>query len=482
MLLKNTALFTVGEFASRAGKLLSVYVVALLMSKSDFGTYGFVLSLSLVVMTLFDFGDNSLVVLRLTRSKFSRLLPYFYVAKMTTTFGCGVLVVVAYRFAGHVGGLYPAMLLAFLVYCVTADVQTFLCNAQRARHDFQGEMWSKIIASFGFLTALLIVVVLGMRISVTVALWVQAAAFIVGAMFSFLRILPYLARILPPTRHVRRGVKAILMIGAPMTLATSVGVLQASIDSLVLGGTSHLDANASFTITQRMMQMTYLPIGILVSVALPYLSEGLKSGKRALSSKALDQAFMMLVIAGAVVAQIFVLLGEWAIPYALGQRYADVAQYSEVLALYIIPIYIFPVLTGLLWVMRVVVAAQTLYGLSTVVSFILDVVAIRYFGAFAVVWVAVAINWALLICFILLYRLRVRAWPLRWPTALMGVAGAFSIALPRLLWSRAGLGESALRALIALAFLALLAAMIWWQRHFIRKLAIHRGVPQPGDT
>jgi O-antigen/teichoic acid export membrane protein len=478
MLLKNTALFSVGEFASRAGKLLSVYVVAMAMAKSDFGTYAFVLSLSLVVVTLFDFGDNSLVLLRLTRSKFASLLSYFYLAKLTTTVCCSILVLVAYYFAGHVGGLYPAVLPAFLAFCVTWDVQTFLCNAQRARHDFAGEMWSKIIANFGFLAALLVVIALHTRISVSIALWVQALAFVIGIGFSFRRLHPYLPHILPPRRHAWRGVKAILRIGAPMTLAASVGVLQASIDSLVLGGSSHLDANASFTIAQRMAQMTYLPLGVLVSVALPYLSEGLQSGKRALDAKKLDQAFLSLVMAGAVIAQVFVLIGEWVIPHALGPRYGDVAQYNQVLALYIIPIYIFPVLTGLLWVMRVVVATQSLYGVSTLLSLILDIVAIQHFGPFAVVWVAVIVNWALVISFVLLYRLRIRSWPLRWPTVLVGLLGTVAIGIPRLIWSGVGVGESVLRALIALAFLIVLSVATWRRRIFLRNLAGHSGTPQ----
>jgi O-antigen/teichoic acid export membrane protein len=477
MLLKNTALFSIGEFASRAGKLLSVYVVAMLMAKSDFGTYAFVLSLSLVVMTLFDFGDNNLVLLRLTRAKFASLLPYFYLAKIITTVCCSVLLLIAYYFAGHIGGLYPAVLPAFLLFCVSGDVQTFLCNAQRSRHDFAGEMWSKIIANFGFLAALLAVVALRTHVSVSVALWVQSLAFVIGAGFSFRRLRPHLKGILPLWRHALRGVKAILRIGAPMTLAASVGVLQASIDSLVLGGTSHLDANASFTIAQRMAQMTYLPLGILVSVALPYLSEGLRSGKRAPDVKKLDQIFLGLVMTGAVIAQIFVLIGEWVIPYALGPRYADVAQYSQVLALYIIPIYVFPVLTSLLWVMRVVVATQSLYGISTLLSLVLDLVAIQHYGPFAVVWVAVIINWALAISFVLLYRLRIASWPLRWPTVVVGLAGTASIAVPRLIWSGVGTTESVLRTLIALTFLLVLFAMAWRRRGFIRNLAQHRGTP-----
>jgi hypothetical protein len=93
----------------------------------------------------------------------------------------------------------------------------------------------------------------------------------------------------------------------------------------------------------------------------------------------------------------------------------------------------------------------------------------------------VAVNWALLICFILLYRLRITTWPLRWPTALIGLTGGFSILLPRLLWTGATLAEGMLRALIALALLGLLGSIVWRQRHFVRQLAMHRGAPQPGD-
>src|SRR5476649_2448091 len=113
MLLKNTAIYSIGEFAGRVGKLLSLYLVTLLMSKSEFGTYAFIISAALVVITLFDFGDNTLVVLRLTRAKFSRLLPYFYLAKLTTTISCSALLLIGYFIIGPVGGLYASMLPSF---------------------------------------------------------------------------------------------------------------------------------------------------------------------------------------------------------------------------------------------------------------------------------------------------------------------------------------------------------------------------------
>lgn len=433
MLIRNTWIYLFGEILNRGGKFLAIYMMATLMAKTEFGRYSFVLSICLVVLVFFDFGVNSLVILRTTWKRVGHLIPLFQLTKLVVTlFVCLALASGEVTF-GLIDPIDGRNFTPFLLLCVGWDLQTFTGSALRARLNYVGEMVTKAIANVGFLLVLLVAVLIGLSLDLTAALWLQSAATIVGSIYGLLALRRGLKRWLPPLRHARRGLKSIVKIGAPMTLATSGGVLQLAIDSLVLGSNNYLDANASYTLVQRMGQFAQLPMLVVLFAALPYVVEQLKGGIRRPNVDLLRTIVMLLTWSGIAIGHFFVLAAEWAIPYALGDRYDDVGIYGAVLGLYIIPLYIYPVLTNLLSAMRLVVGVQSLAAASTMVSLILDLIVIRLYGPYAVAWVAVAVAWLFLVACIVFYRIRGCDWPIDLSIFLLAMIGTVTIALPRLM-------------------------------------------------
>ena len=82
MLLKNTAFFFLGEAFNRTAKFGAVAIIALVMSKREFGAYAFLLSGCLFVLVFLDAGINTMIVMRGSSKKGENLVPLFILTKL----------------------------------------------------------------------------------------------------------------------------------------------------------------------------------------------------------------------------------------------------------------------------------------------------------------------------------------------------------------------------------------------------------------
>lgn len=450
MIVKNSAFLLLGEAVNRGGKMLGFYVVALLLQKTMFGAYSFLISLSVPVMVALDFGLNSVIVYRTSPSRYRRLMPFFLLLKtMVVALVCLGLTGLQSLF--HLIPVAAPEFAAFLFLCLGYDLQIFMSNSLRTGLDFSGDFWLKLLSNCLFLVALILVLAFHSRLSVTIALWLQAAAFLLSAAWALPRLLAMLPRRVPLRRHRSKGLKAVARISAPMAIAGSAGLLQPSIDSLVLGSTRHFETNASFTLVNRLNQFAQLPVNILIFSGLPYLVEHLGGVRKTIDRKTLWAVVSLLIVVGAIASQAFVLVIEWLIPWMLGRQYSDTVSYAAVLSLYVVPLYVYSLLLNLLCIVRQVVATQLIMAAGTLLGLGLDIWVIRTAPASQIMWVTVAGQWFLLGLFTAYYRIKLREWPFG-PVQLCLIGlSTLALLVPWLSFGEANWRESLVRCVILTA-------------------------------
>ena len=261
--------------------------------------------------------------------RFERLAPFFIVEKLAVVlFTSSVTVLLAFVF--HPFGASTQLVFSFALLCIGWDLQAFSSNALRSVLNFSGEFWTKSLGATGFPVVLAVTGLTGGSLSVPQLCLLQGGFLLVAGFAGVLLLRRNVPSLVPPRRHIRRGLLALGKIGAPLTLAASAGVLQTSIDSIVLGSKNLLETNASFTLVNRLGQIVQLPVNIVMFAALPYIVDKLDRGRRAPDGSLLRLATKILVSSACAAAQIFILAVVVTVPALLGDKYSDVRIFGEV--------------------------------------------------------------------------------------------------------------------------------------------------------
>lgn len=431
MLMRNAKVYALGEFSNRMGKALAIFLLAYLMAKEQFGMYSYILASSGILVALLDAGLNTLVILRASVRRFRNVFKLFVLAKLTSIFIVVSCCLVLNQITPLFDNVSVSIAGPLLLLSLCLDSQAFIGNALRARLDYLGDAVVKIIASAGFMLLLVALTLAHLQLEAVTALWSQALMIGMAIGFGAWRIWNVRTDLANPRSHTMRGVRSIFAISLPFAISSFGASFFNTIDTLVLGTLSQFNANATFNLVHRIGLMSHLPIGILVGFVLPYLTAQLgRSHAKAQDKKLIDWMVALAALAGLGIGQIFVLGVEYILVPTIGSQYAEATQLAATLSLYVVPIYVYSILTTFLTAQRFILSPSLCFAAATLVSAGLGYVVVSQFSPLDVAYVSAFSNWLLMCGFCVLYRKRIGDWPLRPATAgLIVLAGTCTLAL-----------------------------------------------------
>jgi O-antigen/teichoic acid export membrane protein len=463
MMIRKASVYALGEFSNRIGKALAIFLLAYLLAKEQYGIYNYILASSGVLVALLDAGVNTLVILRASMQRFGKLFALFALSKLVAV----VVVVTGFFLLNLVTPILDnvdaAIVVPLVLLSLSLDSQAFVSNALRARFDYMGDALVKLIASAGFLVLLVALILGGVQLNAVNALWAQATMIGLAVGFGAWRIWVARAELCSPRSHSARGVRTVLAISLPFAISSFGASFFNTIDTLVLGSLSEFNASATFSLVHRIGLMTQLPIVILIGCVLPYLTAQFgKSQAKPPDRQLVDWTILLAALAGLVMGQVFVLGVENILVPLLGAPYAEAAHVAATLSLYVVPIYVYPIVTIILTAKRFILSPSLFFAAATLSSAGLDYVVISRFAPLDVAWVSAFSNWLLMCALCALYRHRIGEWPLRPRTAaLIAAAGVCMLALNQL---DPGSMNSLIRALLLLGSFAAATTLLQQKR------------------
>lgn len=409
---KLVSIYGLGELFSRLGKILYVYLLALILLKEDFGYYNYILALAGVILIFLDCGLGANVVLRAHSRKFKRLFGLFLSAKVAVLTTVSVVFLLYYTAQSIFStDALTATILLTLLLAIFWDLSAFLANAHRANFDYLGDAVSKVIGNGLGLIFLVAAYIGSVPLTISQALLIQIFSFALVVVWSLVRIRKRGIIFYPWTVKSWRKLLVIIKIGAMFALAASSGSLLASMDMIILGYFKELELLASFSIAHRAGLLTYVPMGIVLGYLLPHLSSSFGQGKSVPVHRLLDIFMCICCLMALALSQCYILGIEWLIVPRLNESYGDLPSIARIMALYVLPIYVHTVIWTLLCAMRHSVIAQMPAALATLVTAITDLALIHGGQSSLVVWTPVVANWIMLIVLVSIYRIKTGCLP-----------------------------------------------------------------------
>jgi O-antigen/teichoic acid export membrane protein len=453
MLTSNATLYTIGEVVNRSCKVASIFLLVNILTKSEFGSYSYLLSMVGVVIIFLDAGINILLQLRASGDRLLRLFKVFFITKilliLTITLGFFLLGAMSLPLV-----TYPLVewLPSVLLLSIGWDLSTFLASAHRANFDFLGEAIAKFLWSMVFIIGLATAKILDLQISAFEAVLLQLLGFIVAIIWSLARIGWRGVTILKVRAHIWSQSGKVLSISLPFAFSGALASLLNSIDQLVLGYFSQLDFLASFAIAQKFVLLMYLPLGIVQGFIMPYLAESTRKTRHVSSLNALEKMLFISLVSAVGLSQLYILAIDWVIIPILGtDKYSDVAEMGRVMVLCLPFMFMHVVLWTVLVSMRFTVLAHIPATIITLVVTSFDYVLISMGQVQLMVWSPVLANFLMLGGLSWIYRLKLRLQPI---SITLGVLSALLICLVAIMsyFSLSdSLGFAAVRLAVALA-------------------------------
>ena len=470
MTISKATVYALGEFSNRIGKILAIFLLAYVLDKQQYGIYAYILASSGVLVALLDAGLNTLLILRASVQRFGNIFAMFALAKLFAIF----IVVAGFFFVNLstplLNNVEASIVVPLVLLSLSLDSQAFIGNALRARLDYLSDSLVKIIASAGFLILLVVLILAHLQLNAVSALWSQATMIGFAVGFGAWRLWAVRADLANPRSHAARGVRAILAISLPFAISSFGASFFNTIDTLVLGSLSEFNANATFSLVHRIGLMSHLPIGILVGFVLPYLTAQFgRSQARRPDRSIVDWMIVLAALAGFSIGQIFVLGVENILVPLLGNQYSEAAHVAATLSLYVVPIYVYSIVTTILTAKRFILSPSLFFAAATMVSAGLDYLVVSHFPPLNVAYVSAFSNWLLMCAFCALYRNRMGEWPLRPRTAaLILLAGICTLGLNHF-------GErsinSAIRIFLLLGSFVAAATLFLQKRHLLTAMS-----------
>lgn len=418
-MIKSFSFYSLSEIISRLGKISFLFLLAFLQIKSEYGFYNYLLSISSILIILFDGGINTFVTTRTKNKNLKHIFNVFLHAKVTIVVLITTLfLLLRLKYFGNIPNL---LFISALILGILWDFCSFLGNTLRSRFDFYGESILKIISTVIPFICILIIVFFRTNISSLDALVSQIIGFLLANIWGIYMTNKNIkiSRISPKFQKV---IIPLIGSGFLITIAASGGTLLSSIDAIILGSYHQLNFLATFSIANKVAQMAYIPLGIIIGFFMPYLVNQYGGGRKfepILISRISAAAFFL----GIVLSQLYIICVDFFITFFLNSKFQDINQFTNFMSYMIIPNCIHPIF----WVIFATKKNNFLLQLPTAITVCIvglyDYICIESFGVNYIKWSPLIANLFILIFFIVLYRFKYKIMPFTFNMLLYFILG-----------------------------------------------------------
>jgi O-antigen/teichoic acid export membrane protein len=423
-MIKSFSFYSFGEIFSRLGKILFLFILAIIQSKSDYGMFNYLFSIVGLFVVFFDCGLSTYMVVRAKPKNIEYLFNVFLHAKITVISLVFLSTIFLIKFNYIFNKINFVYSLYIIGLAILWDLSVFIGSALRSRFDFFGDSVIKILSSFIPFLFLIIFSYKKSTIGIEEALLSQILGFLVADLWGLNRANSS-HRIQKISARLKTKIIPLIFMGFMISIAASGAVLLSSIDALILGYFSKLEFLASFSIANKIALMAYIPLGIIIGYLMPFFVKYYR-GDRQFDITFLNNIFIASIFAGLFLTQIYIFGIDFIAANILHAKYQDLITFSSAMSFMILPNFIHPVFWAILASKRSTLAVQMPPAITTLIIIIYDIVSITHFNENYVKWSPFIANSFILLIFILFFRYKYKYLPFNKKTFIYFFASLFA--------------------------------------------------------
>ena len=405
---KQIGIYTIGELFNRASKIASIFILATIMTKTEFGKYNYIIALTSFFLVTFDFGINMMLILRGSNDKLRRLFSIFIYSKLLIyVFTIPCIIFLKYNIPAKDGNSSMMLLYAAIAVSLCIDLHSFFTFANRANLNYLAEAKAKLIAAVVFLGILFALGITKAKIDVYQAILIQCISLLVALTYAVYCIINFGVDIYGVNRNIIRGVKAVLALSIPYTVAAVLAALFNSIDQMIIGQYSEFEYLATFAVVQKIIILMFIPASIIQSYIFPHIAT-IKYVDGA--NGYLENYLKFALYLGIALSQICILGVEFIVmPFLIDKGYGDILDLTRIMILCLPFMYLHSVFWTLLMARRMTVLANMPATLIVLLIAVVDIMVLEFNEKEFLVWSPVLANILLLIGLAWLYHRRIEA-------------------------------------------------------------------------
>jgi len=426
-MIKSFSFYSFAEIFSRLGKILFLFTLAIIQSKSDYGMFNYLFSIVGLLVVFFDCGITTYVVVRAKPSNVKYLFNVFLHTKLTVI----SLVFLSLFFLIKFNYIFNKINFFYCLYiiglAVLWDLSVFVGSSLRSRFDFFGDSVIKILSSFIPFLFLIIFKYKESTIGIEEALLSQILGFLIADLWGLFRVNSK-HRIQKISPRLKSKIIPLIASGFMISIAASGAVLLSSVDAFILGYFSKLEFLATFSIANKIALMAYIPLGIIIGYLMPFFVKYYR-GNQQFNLIFLNNIFIACIFAGLFFTQIYIFGINFVATNILHVKYLDLVSFSHAISFMILPNFIHPIFWAILASKGNTLAVQMPSAITTFVIIIYDIVSITYFNENCLKWSPFIANSFILLIFIVFFKYKNRHLPFTIKTIGYFIASLLACAL-----------------------------------------------------
>lgn len=316
------------------------------------------------------------------------------------------------------GFFLVAVFLAF-----AQDIYIFSTSTLRANLKFSSESIAKLICFIPLPVFLGYCFVGEWAVSFVQVVGVQGVCFLAAALFSVIKTQFQKAK---KTKISRGKITTLLSFGLIYAAFSLSASLLNSVDILMLGFFKMYEFCAEFSFIHKTALFCYIPLGILLSYLTPILAAQGKSLVAQAPQEAFDKFLKLFGLTGILAFFLYLLAIRISELTVLSEKFPHLISFSQILGLYILPIYLHAPIFTFLCATRSQLVAQLPAGIATAVSVVFDFFCIAQNKISLILLSPILANLLVLFIMILIFYLKNKFAPLKIQTFLK-LSGAWII-------------------------------------------------------
>ena len=265
-LVKNTFWLTVSSVFSKLFKYFLLIYAARLLGVTQYGYFNFAMSFAALFAVFADLGISALISRDLAKDKEVNIkIPAIFTLKLILVIGSFLLIVLASLFAPQSNGLRLAIIL-MAVFVTVNSLSGFLYSCFYGHEEMQYQTITELVEN-GIVTALGIYLLLRIPTAQTLTF-----AYAFSALCGFCAILLLFMRRFGKILKFKIDIsewKRVFNLSWPLALSGIFALIYTYTDSVMLGFWKLFDQVAYYNAAQKIIALSILPAGLLVTAFMP---------------------------------------------------------------------------------------------------------------------------------------------------------------------------------------------------------------------
>ena len=268
-LVKNTFWLTVSSVFSKLFKYFLLIYAARLLGVTQYGYFNFAISFAALFAVFADLGISALISRDLAKDKEVNIkIPAIFTLKLILVIGSFLLIVLASLFAPQSNGLRLAIIL-MAVFVTVNSLSGFLYSCFYGHEEMQYQTITELVEN-GIVTALGIYLLLRIPTAQTLTF-----AYAFSALCGFGTILFLFVRRFGKILKFKIDIfewKRVFNLSWPVALSGIFALIYTYTDSVMLGFWKLFDQVAYYNAAQKIIALSILPAGLIITAFLPTLA------------------------------------------------------------------------------------------------------------------------------------------------------------------------------------------------------------------